>query len=306
MASGDLDHGIMNCQAEGHKLRSEYIEAYNIQSQILQEAPVDQDPHVHAFALLNLVEIDLSIGIPKDDLQSNIDAAKSLSDKMQDNRLLTACDCYQADLNLQEGDILGAKTLFCKCLRATWGKDAGLVTYCLEKLGDVNHWNTSYHEISWTIVFLAYSLKSKDKLGIYKALQFLGDVFLAQDDGDTAISLLTLALEGFAQMDVHRNRAECMLQLGDIFKGNGNLLKAVDLWETARPLFERSSQAKQVDHIDERLAGVGEDVLKQHRKNLAHLVKLSALPSTIEELDDHQYDVKDLQMNFDNGEGQAT
>jgi hypothetical protein len=44
-----------------------------------------------------------------------------------------------------------------------------------------------------------------------------------------------------------------MLLLGDIFQGHGNLLKALELWETARPLFGQSSQAKQIERIDEKL-----------------------------------------------------
>jgi hypothetical protein len=116
-----------------------------------------------------------------------------------------------------------------------------------------------------------HSLKLKEKLGIHKALQFLGDIFLASDDEETATSLFTVALEGFTQMDVHRSRAECMLRLGDISKSHGNLLKAVELWETARPLFKQSSQAKQVENIDESLAGVGEDVVEQYQYNLVRL-----------------------------------
>jgi hypothetical protein len=129
-------------------------------------------------------------------------------------------------------------------------------------------------------VYFVHSLKFKEKLGIHKALQFLGDIFIAQNKEDTAISLYTVALEGFTQMDIHRSRAECMLRLGDISNGHGDLPKAVEHWEMARPLFKRSSQAKQVQHIDERLASVGEDVLEQHKKNLAHLVNLNAPSGT--------------------------
>jgi hypothetical protein len=125
---------------------------------------------------------------------------------------------------------------------------------------------------SWTAVYLVNSLQRKEKLGIYKAFQFLGDIFLLQNDEHTAISLFTVALEGFTQMDVHRSRAECMLHLGDISRGDGDLLKAVEFWEAARPLFERSSQAKQVENIDGRLVGVGGHALGQHKKKLACLV----------------------------------
>jgi hypothetical protein len=152
---------------------------------------------------------------------------------------------------------------------------------------------------SWTVVFLVHSLWQKKKLGIHRALQFLGEIFLAQDDEPTAISLFTVALEGFTYMDVHRSRAECMLQLGDISKGQGNRLKAVKLWESARPLFERSSQTKQVHHVDERLAGVGEDVLHQYRKNLACLAELNVPSVTVGDVD-NESDIEDMEvLNLD-------
>jgi predicted kinase len=100
-------------------------------------------------------------------------------------------------------------------------------------------------------------------------------MFLMQNDEDTAISLFTVALEGFTYMDVHCSRAECMLRLGDISKSHGDQLKAVELWTPTRALFERSSQAKQVRCVDKRLAGIGSDVLEQHKENLAHLVELN-------------------------------
>jgi hypothetical protein len=152
---------------------------------------------------------------------------------------------------------------------------------------------------SWTTVFLVNSLKRKEKLGIYKALHYFGDVFLSQNDEHTAINLFTVALEGFTEMDVHHSRAECMLRLGDISMRHNDPLKAVEFGERARPLFERSSQAKQVQHIDERLAGISEDVLEQHRNSLAHLAELSAPAATVEELEDDLSDIEDLdKMNI--------
>jgi hypothetical protein len=65
-----------------------------------------------------------------------------------------------------------------------------------------------------------------------------------------------------------------MIRLGDNFKRHGDILQAVELWNVARPLFERSSQVEEVKYIDERLACVGSDVLEQHRENQAHLADL--------------------------------
>jgi hypothetical protein len=147
---------------------------------------------------------------------------------------------------------------------------------------------------SWTFIYLVNSLKTKEKLGIYKALRFLGDIFVSHGDEYTAINLFTVALEEFTQMDVHRSRAECMLRFGDISMGHGDPLMAVEFWERARPLFEHSSQAKQVQHINERLAGITEDVLEQHRNNLACLAELNVPSGTVEELEDDLYDIEEL------------
>jgi hypothetical protein len=229
---------------------------------------------------------------PKQEVQKNIDTAKSLL--IKDHRMIMFCELLQGDLKLREGYISEAKILFCKYLKASSDQHSDIATSCLEVLADVTRWN-GFHGVSpWPTVFLAHSLRSKEKLSIYKALQFLGDLFLAQDDEDTAVSLFTVAFEGFMYMDVHRSRAECMLHLGDISKGHGNLLKALELWETARLLFERSSQAKQVKNIDDRLAGIGEDVQEQHRANLAHLAELNTPSRVVEEMDDEDLKISTL------------
>jgi hypothetical protein len=116
---------------------------------------------------------------------------------------------------------------------------------------------------NWTTVFLVNSLRTKQKLKIYKSLQFLGDVCLTQGDEDTAISLFTVALEGFTYMDVHRSRAECMLRLGNISQERNDFATAVELWTTSRPLFERSLQIKHINLIDEKLAKIKEELHHQ-------------------------------------------
>jgi tetratricopeptide (TPR) repeat protein len=270
----------MNTQAEIHKLKSEYVEARSIHSRILQETSLDQDFYAYGLALLNLAEIDVLIGAPKEDVQRNCDAAKKIFKTAIEVKM---CDTILADLYLRDGNMLEAKTLFERYIKEFSGI-CEMLAYCLERLGNFSHWGYVDEMSSQTTVFLVHSIKSKENLGIHKALQFLGDVFL-QDDEYTAISLFTVALEGFTYMDVRCSRAECMLKLADISKGQGNLLKAVELWETARPLFEQSSQAKQVGYVDQRLAGVSKDVLEQHNKNLARLAKLNVSSTAVKDTD---------------------
>ncbi|KAJ7869240.1 hypothetical protein B0H13DRAFT_2557824 [Mycena leptocephala] len=291
MSHGALDHSIMAAQAEIHHFKSEYVEARSIHTRILEGTTI-QDPYSHGFPLLNLAEIDVLIGAPKNDVQRNCNRARTMFETAGYVKGVTMCDTILADLHLREGNSLEARTIFKRCLNVK--EYSQIQTYCLERLGDASCWGGSEQMSSWTAVFLVHSLKKKERLGIHRALRSLGDIFLAQDDGHTAISLFTVALEGFTEMDVHRSRAECMLRLGDISKGQGDLLKAVEFWERARPLFERSSQAKQVHGIDERVANISEDVLEQHRNNLARLAELNALAGTIEELEEDLSDIEDL------------
>jgi hypothetical protein len=124
------------------------------------------------------------------------------------------------------------------------------------------------------------------RLGLHKALQFLGDVFQAWGDQETAISLFAVALDGFTLMDVHRSRAECMVRLGDISKWNMDELKTAELWETARPLFERSSQKQQLAALDLKLASLSHDQSQKfQQKNLDHLSELHASPALTENLE---------------------
>jgi uncharacterized small protein (DUF1192 family) len=77
MSHGYLDHQIMTTQAEIHRLKSEYVEAHSIHNSILVEASI-QDPHSYGFALLNVTEIDVLIGAPKDDVWRNCDSQKNI------------------------------------------------------------------------------------------------------------------------------------------------------------------------------------------------------------------------------------
>jgi hypothetical protein len=68
----------------------------------------------------------------------------------------------------------------------------------------------------------------------------------------------------------------------------------VDFWDAARPLFERSSQTKQMQDIDERLESVDKNVLEQHRRNLAHLMEINAPTGIVEDMEDDISDIEDL------------
>ncbi|KAJ7738125.1 hypothetical protein B0H16DRAFT_1694899 [Mycena metata] len=284
MHDGELNYALRNCQAEVHQLKSEYTEAHLILNQHLQEVPSGQNLYNHGVLLANIAEIEVFMGAPNDVIQKKIDTSKAIFERQGHKREVIFPGCYQAALNLREGDT--SSLLFCQYVRVGWGNFSDVVSFCLERLGDISCWEGSAHAYSWTTVFLAHSLKGKQRLGIYKALQYLGDVFCRENDDEvTATSLFTLALDGFTYMDVHCSRAECMIRLGDIAKKNGDLLKALELWETAKPLFECSSQAKRVQDIDERVDIISEETKEQHQKNLARLAELNVPAGKVEEVD---------------------
>ncbi|KAJ7355876.1 hypothetical protein DFH08DRAFT_803810 [Mycena albidolilacea] len=177
-----------------------------------------------------------------------------------------------ADLELREEKFDLAKVKFLECLHSAWGKNTQVESFCLEKLADFRAWPISEWQSIWPMIYIGHACKYQDKLALHKALLFVGDIFMANKDKETAANLYIVALEGFTFMDVHSSRVQCMLHLGDLANRQGHASKAIALWKTASPLFEQSSQEKDVAQIDVRLLTVG----KAHQRTLIELVSLHA------------------------------
>ncbi|KAJ7717788.1 hypothetical protein B0H16DRAFT_434441 [Mycena metata] len=270
ITSGSLYHSISTCQAEIHLQKSEYAEARSIHAMTLQNTLLDPPSDSSGFALLNLSEIDVLIGAIKETVHLTLHRARGILTDLKNPRATAYCDMISADLDLREGNETSARTLFQDCLQSIWAKDTEGVTYCLERLADVSKWPTKFHQqAKWPMLYLCYAYMSREKLAFHKALLFIGDLFINVDQV-TAQSLFIVALEGFTFMDVHRSRAQCMLRLGDVAQKKGESIKAAELWKTARPLFERSLQAKDVAAIDVRLVTLE----RGHQKSLIQLTTL--------------------------------
>ncbi|KAJ7821960.1 hypothetical protein B0H14DRAFT_3146541 [Mycena olivaceomarginata] len=264
---------------------------------VLQTTSVDKNAYWHATALANVAEIELSMDVPTDVIQKNIDQARLILETSGLRKWVTICDTLLVALSARDKHLLTAQILFERYLKLNL--DSEINSFCLEWLANVSQWGAFHSMVRWTTVFLVHSVKHKRNLKVHKAIQFFGDLFLTQEDEGSATSLFTTALEGFTYMDVHRSRAECMLKLGDLSKNCGDLLKAMELWDTARPLFERSSQAQQVENIDCRIAGLGQEIQLQHRENLAKLAQLNAPAGTADEVEDDQADTENLKNMSD-------
>ncbi|KAJ7434997.1 hypothetical protein FB451DRAFT_1465774 [Mycena latifolia] len=280
--TGSVYIALLQDLAEAQLLKSEYADARNIHMQFARDA-APQDRYSYAWGLLNIAQLDIIIGASKQEVLSNLDEAMALFDGPSYGYYNVAsakiyCKIVSGQLHLREGEILAAKGIFETGLKSTWGIDAQGVLLCMGSLANISCW-PEYDFLwaaRWTVVYLGYAKKLGDKIALHQALLFLGDLFQAEGDHATSISLFTVALEGFTWMDIHRSRAECMLRLGDLAKGHGEVSRALEHWKAARPLFERSSQGKQVTQIDQRLAATPNDVLEETTDSLSRLRKLNA------------------------------
>ncbi|KAJ7467829.1 hypothetical protein B0H11DRAFT_2306239 [Mycena galericulata] len=263
MSGSYYDHRLISLEAEVHQLKSEYAEAKRIHLEITQSTSADSDIFNNAYAFLNISQIDVLIGGEKNEVCHNLGKVETVYSNVGIVLGLRYCELIRAELHLREGDTVIAKPLFQKCMQGSWTTSSEILCYCLEKMSDVNQWSPmDFHWSSMcTVTYVAVANKSHNKLALHKALQHLGDVFLHNGDTSTAESLFVVALEGFTYMDVHRSRADCMLRLGDLAQQQGNMPRAEELWRQARPLFERSLQAKDVEKIDSRLVVANEQKL---------------------------------------------
>ncbi|KAF8166901.1 hypothetical protein K438DRAFT_1856609 [Mycena galopus ATCC 62051] len=279
-----LAHDITLARAEIHLLKSEYTEARYFFCQVTETTSAEDYSISYALSLLNVGLIDMMISKAKEDIYHMLQVAQEIL-RRESVLDFTACDTVQAIVELRDEKFDSAKAKFQECLCLFWGKNAEFSNLCLEQLANIRAWPANMWEYKWPIIYLACASRSKGKLDLHKALLFLGDAFIANNDENSAVNLYQAALAGFTQMDVHRSRAQCMLHLGDLANKNGRISEAISYWEAARPLFERASQTKDVAQIDSRLATRE----KGHHKAL---VKLETLHAPIQLGKEETFEIK--------------
>ncbi|KAF8158746.1 hypothetical protein K438DRAFT_1860749, partial [Mycena galopus ATCC 62051] len=247
-----LAHNITLDRAGIHLLKSEYTEARHLFCQVAETTSAEDDSFAYANSLLNVALIDAMTSKVKEDTYHKLQVAQEIL-RRGSIMIITFCDEVQARVELRDEKFASAKAKFQECLCLAWGTDAQVRNSCLEQLANIRAWPVNMWEYKWPIIYLA-ATKLKAKLDLHKALLFLGDVFIANNDENSAANLYQVALAGFTQMDVHHSRAQCMLRLGDLANKSGCTSEAITFWEAARPLFERTLQTKDVAQIDSRLA----------------------------------------------------
>ncbi|KAF8143380.1 hypothetical protein K438DRAFT_1876019 [Mycena galopus ATCC 62051] len=243
LSGGSLAHDVTLAQAEIHLLKSEYTEARHLFCQVTETTSAEDNSGSYAFAMLNIGLIDIMISEAKEEIYHKLQVAQEII-RRESTVDVIACGTVQAMVELRDEKFDSAKAKLQECLCLSWVKNAEARNLCLERLANIKAWPANMWGYKWPIIYLASAAKLKAKLELYKALLFLGDVFIANNDENSAANLYQVALAGFTQMDVHRSRAECMLRLGDLASKHGCTSEAITFWEAARPLFERASQTK--------------------------------------------------------------
>jgi hypothetical protein len=271
-----LDLMILNHQAHIHLVKSEYLESRKLNVAIASSCRPCSYSAI--LANLNIAFIDIATGANSKIICQNVDLCRfRVKEAFYGCPARYCCliaDYSAAELYLRDGAHNTANAMFQKCFASALDIRE-LALLCTEKVGDLS---TGMNDISttlqWAGVFICLALKSHDKRQTMQAFRCLGQIFSAQGDDKTALSLFKVALDGFTVMDVHRWRADCMVRIADILKDCGEVMKAVELWKTARPLFERSSQMKDITRIDAKLAEVDSVVLAEYEGQFHQLSEL--------------------------------
>ncbi|KAJ7268546.1 hypothetical protein C8J57DRAFT_1717249 [Mycena rebaudengoi] len=279
-----LNHRILNLQAEIHLVKSEYLESRKLQVAIASSCQATS--YYGIITNLNVAIIDITTGVDSKIIHQNLDMTQSHLRALYGHpgrHTSLIADFVAAELWLRDGALGTVNVLLEKCF-ASSQDFMGLALHCSERLGDLSTgMNDIRTTLRWSGIFLALALKCKEKLQTMQAFRCLGQIFSDQGDDETALSLFNVALDGFTFMDVHRWRADCMVRIGDILNNCGEVIKAIELWKTARPLFERSSQMKDVIKIDTKIAEVDSAILVKYEEQLQHFSGLHVPVSALEE-----------------------
>ncbi|KAJ7244116.1 hypothetical protein C8J57DRAFT_1243234 [Mycena rebaudengoi] len=243
---------LQSWAAEVHLLKTEYLESRHIQVSIA--ATRKATAYYSLLANLNISHIDIACGMDSEYIRKNLHQCQlhqiALSGYPRAH-MEFGIDSLLAELYLRDGNLSTANTIFATCFTQSQTLDVELAIPRLERLADISTGMSNVHTtIGWAGIFLVIALKSKNNLATMKAFRCLGQIFAVEGDTETALSLFNVALDGFTFMDVHQWRADCMVRIADIWESHGEVLRALGLWKAARPLFARSSQARNVAQID--------------------------------------------------------
>ncbi|KAK7039738.1 NB-ARC domain-containing protein [Favolaschia claudopus] len=253
-----LDLALVNSDAQVHSEMTEYAEAKALYSGTV----VKHSPLAQAYDRVNLACIDLAMGQDAAEVRQELEAIKAAFQSIVNPQGITMCDALLAFVDIRDRCRVKEATLSLERLfYESRGNDQEILLICLNVLADIQ-WGLydAWTTYGWALVLMGFALKGKNIIVIHNTLQYLGDVFVVMGNVSTAEALFQVALEGFTAMGIHQFRGNCGVRLGDLLKRRGEEAKALELWKMARPCFVRSSQAKDIKAVDERIKAFGKVV----------------------------------------------
>jgi hypothetical protein len=115
----------------------------------------------------------------------------------------------------------------------------------------------------WATLYLIHSLSSGGHKNTAHSICCFGQIFVENNEQETALNLFRVALDEFSIMGVHQWKADCMLRMAEIFERRGDTANSVEMWRAAIPVLQRCSQAQSMARVEAKLATVGSDSPKQ-------------------------------------------
>ncbi|KAJ6555052.1 hypothetical protein DFH09DRAFT_1318549 [Mycena vulgaris] len=230
LEGGSQDVILRARQAEIHWLKTEYAESRQLNASIASlKFPGMSWSLTTTFAHHNLAVLDITLGASSEQVLSNLSIAREQFHMAQWSLAAPRCDATRADLHLREGEIQQAKRMFERSVASLQYKSTEAASFCLERLADIcNGMNSPQDTLNWAVVYLASACKTHNKLAIMKALHSFGNMFVAFEDDETALSLFRIAFLGFKSMGIHRWRADCESRIKAILDRQGGLSTDVD------------------------------------------------------------------------------
>nr|GAT55763.1 predicted protein [Mycena chlorophos] len=244
---------VLDVLADIYHRKTEYAEARAIHIDLIRRTSRDRSPLFFATANANIALVDILAQAPEESILEHLAIAREVYAQHKFPWGLQLVDLRTADLHLRRGDRLAARELYQKLLD-TPNLDKTMRGWCLSKFASPElRLDETASPTRWSAIYLAHVRRFDDTLKITDALRCFGDIFLMENDVETATTLFQLALDGFTRMDVHREKAVCLSRLAAIWRDQGDLVKAREHWVQAKALYERSSQLEQVDVVDDLL-----------------------------------------------------
>ncbi|KAJ7030208.1 hypothetical protein C8F04DRAFT_1114236 [Mycena alexandri] len=271
---------LKECQGNIHLRKTEYGDGKILLEEVI-ESRRSYRPYDSIKAHADLAEIQIAMDLEPSLIEQSLKTAKQQCTIVGLATGHAGCDIIAADLLLRQGDINSAKSVFLRSLPLFADPRADeRVLFCMERLADISYRSWDHvGALRWNGICIALAVRTSNRLGTLKGLKRLADIYVTEQENDTALTLLDIAVQGFESMGVHLCIAECNVQISAIWESRGDLLRAIKSLEDAIPRLQRSSQVEKAARIEEDIRALKECSKENLKESALVGAKTTSLPS---------------------------